>query len=95
MAQTRALQQETILKTALSRTGVASPAIATAHIITTDRIQIPAVEPVTPIQDMTALAISSRPELAQSRIQLVNQELTVRGSKNGLLPTLDRGGQRE
>jgi outer membrane protein TolC len=89
VAQTRALQQETILKTALSRTGVANPAIAAAHIVTTDRIEIPAVEPVTPIQDMTALAISSRPELAQSRIQLSNQELTIRGSRNALLPTLD------
>jgi outer membrane protein TolC len=89
VAETRTLQQETILKTALSRTGVSNPAVAAAHIITTDRIEIPAVEPVTPIQDMTALAISSRPELAQSRIQLSNQELTIRGSKNALLPTLD------
>ncbi len=89
VAQTRALQQETILKTALSRTGVANPAIASAHIITTDRIQMPDVEPVTPLQDMTSMALSSRPELAQSRIQLVNQELTIRGSKNALLPTLD------
>src|ERR1039457_6465593 len=76
VAETRTLQQETILRTALSRTGVSNPAVAAAHIITTDRIEIPAVEPVTPIQDMTALAISSRPELAQSRIQLSNQELT-------------------
>jgi outer membrane protein TolC len=52
-------------------------------------MQMPAVEPVTPIQDMNALAISSRSELAQSRIQLTNQELTIRGSKNALLPTLD------
>jgi outer membrane protein len=87
--ETRALQQETILKTALSRTGVSNPAIASAHIIPTDRIEMPAVEPVTPIQDMTAMALSSRPELAQSRIQLVNQELTIKGSKNALLPTLD------
>ena len=89
VAETRALQQETILKTALSRTGVANPAIAAAHIVTTDRMQMPAVEPVTPLQDMTALAITSRSELAQSRIQLTNQELTIRGSKNALLPTLD------
>ncbi len=89
VSQTRALQQETILKSALSRTGVSNPAIAAAHIITTDRIQVPDVEPVTPIQDMTAMAISSRPELAQSRIQLANQQLTIRGSKNSLLPTLD------
>ena len=70
VSQTRALQQETIIKTALSRTGVASPAIAAAHIITTDRIRVPDVEPITPIQDMTAMALSARPELAQSRIQL-------------------------
>jgi outer membrane protein len=89
VAQTRVLQQETIIKTALSRTGVASPSIADAHIIPTDQIRIPDVEPVTPIQDLMAMAISSRPELAQSRIQLSNQELTIRGSKNGLLPTLD------
>src|SRR5207247_920670 len=89
VAQTRLQQQETILKTALSRTGVASPAIAGAHIIPTDRIRVPDMEPVTPIQDLTAQALASRPELGQSRIQLQNQELTIRGSKNALLPTLD------
>jgi outer membrane protein len=88
VAQTRVLQQETIIKTALSRTGVASPSVADAHIIPTDQIRIPDVEPVTPIQDLMAMAISSRPELAQSRIQLQNQQLTIRGSRNSLLPTL-------
>ncbi|HTS28916.1 MAG TPA: TolC family protein [Bryobacteraceae bacterium] len=89
ISQTQVLQQETILKTALSRTGVASPAIADAHIIPTDQINVPDTQPVAPIQDMMAMALSSRPELAQSRIQLQNQELTIRGSKNSLLPTLD------
>jgi len=88
-AQTRVDQQETILKTALSRTGVADPAIAAAHIIPTDRIQVPQVEAITPLQDLTAQAMSSRPELVQSRIQLQNQEATIRGSKNALLPTVD------
>jgi outer membrane protein TolC len=88
-AQTRVLQQETIIKTALSRTGVASPAIAAAHIIPTDHIQVPGVEPIAPIQDLSATAIASRPELVQTRIQLRNQELTMKGSKNALLPTLD------
>jgi outer membrane protein len=89
IAQTQVLQQETILKTALSRTGVASPAIAEAHIIPTDQMNVPDTQPVAPIQDMTAMALSSRPELAQSRIQLQNQQLTIRGSRNSLLPTLD------
>jgi outer membrane protein len=89
VAQTQVLQQETIIKTALSRTGVASPSVAEAHIIPTDQIRIPEVEPVEPIQDLMALAISSRPELAQSRIQLQNEDLTIRGNKNALRPTLD------
>jgi outer membrane protein TolC len=89
VAQARVLQQETILKTALSRTGVANPLLASAHIIPTDRIVIPDREPITPLQDLTAQALASRPELSQSRIQLTNQDLTVRGSKNALLPTLD------
>jgi outer membrane protein len=89
LSRMQVLQQETIIKTALSRTGVASPAVADAHIVTTDVISIPTVEPVSPIQDMMAMALSSRPELAQSRIQIQNQQLTIRGSKNALLPSLD------
>jgi len=66
VARMQVLQQETILKTALSRNGVASPAIAEAHIIPTDQIRMPGEEPVRPIQDMTAMALSSRPELRKA-----------------------------
>jgi outer membrane protein TolC len=89
LAETQLLQQETILKNALSRNGVASPAVAEAHIVPTDRIRVPATEPVVPMQELVATALSSRPELAQNRIQVTNQEITLHGSKNGLLPTLD------
>lgn len=89
VAQTQLLQQETILKTALSKNGVASPQVADAHIIPTDQIRIPDSEPLAPIQEMMGMALSSRPELAQSRIQVENQELALRGSKNGVLPALD------
>lgn len=89
LAETQLLQQETILKSALSRTGIASPAVAEARIVPTDRIRVPDVEPVTPIQELMGIALSARPELAQNRIQVTNQEIALRGSKNGLLPTLD------
>jgi outer membrane protein len=89
VAETRLLQQETIIKTAMSKTGVSSPAIGAARIIPMDQIRVPGVEPITPIQELVAQALSSRPELSQSRIQLTNQELTIRGSKNALLPSLD------
>jgi outer membrane protein len=89
VAQTQLLQQETILKNALSRRGVVSPELANAHLIPIDRIVVPDVEPITPIQDAAALALSARPELSQFRILIQNQQISLKGTKNELLPTLD------
>ena len=89
ISQTRVLQQETILKNALSRNGVASPSVAEARIVPTDRIQVPQTEAIQPIQDMMAEALRARPELSQRRIQLVNDQISLRGSRSQLLPTVD------
>jgi len=89
IAQTQVLQQEIILKNALSRSGVQSPAIATAHVVPIDRIQVPEVETVTPIQESLAMALAARPEPAQFRMLIQNQEIGIKGVKNELLPTLD------
>jgi outer membrane protein len=89
ISETQVLQQETILKNALSKNGVASPSVAEAHIVPTDHISIPAVEPIQPVQDLTANALRSRPELSQSRIQVEDQKISIRGSKSALRPTLD------
>jgi outer membrane protein len=88
LAQTRVLQQETILKNALSRNGVESPTLADARIIPTDRIRVPETEAVSPIQDMVAEALRSRPDVAQLKIQLSNDRISLRGSKSQLLPSL-------
>ena len=89
VAQTQLLQQETILKNVLSRRGVISPELASVHIIPVDRIVVPNVEPITPVQDAAAMALSARPELSQFRILIQNQEISIKGTKNELLPTLD------
>jgi outer membrane protein TolC len=89
VAQTQLLQQETILKNALCRTGVLNPGVASAHVILTDHIQVPDVEAISPIQDLVAQAFASRPELSQFRILMQNQEIAIRGTKTELLPTLD------
>jgi len=92
VAQTQLLQQEMILKTALSRTGLLNPEVASAHVILMDHIQVPDVEAIAPIQDMVAQAFASRPELSQFRILMQNQEIGIRGTRNELLPTLDLVG---
>lgn len=89
ISETQVRQQETILKNVLSRNGVASPAVADARIIPTDRIRIPEVEPIEPVQDLAARGLASRPELAQSRMQVRNAEINLRGSRSAMLPTLD------
>src|SRR5439155_4399653 len=89
ISQTRVLQQETILKNVLSRNGVASPSISDARIVPTDHIQVPPTEAVEPIQDMIAEALRLRPELGQRRIQLVNDKITLQGSRSQLLPSVD------
>jgi len=89
VAQTQMLQQERILKNALSRRGAMSQELVNAHIIPIDRIVVPTVEAVTPMQDAVAMAVSARPELSQFRILIQNQEISLKGTKNELLPTLD------
>ncbi|MDQ2949116.1 MAG: TolC family protein [Acidobacteriota bacterium] len=89
VAETNVLEQETIIKNALSRTGVASPSIAEARIVPTDSIHLPDVEQVQPVQDLVDAALGERPELAQSRINLENSQINLVGSRNGLLPTLN------
>jgi len=89
VAQTQVLQQETILKDALSRVGVESPTVVSAHVIPTDRIRIPEVEPIQPYQDEVALALHARPEMATQRINVENNKINARGSRAELLPTLN------
>ncbi|MEJ7607237.1 MAG: TolC family protein [Bryobacteraceae bacterium] len=88
-AETQLLQQETILKNSLSRTGVMSPSLSEARIVPTDTLAMPDVEAVQPIQDLVAKAIQNRPELAQTTIQLENAKISLIGSKSQLLPSLD------
>jgi len=88
-AQTNVLQQETVIKDALSRTGVADQAFADAHIIPTSAISVPEVEPLEPVQELTERALQKRPELDESRIQVDSAKISLTGAKAALLPTID------
>ncbi len=94
-SETQVLQQETIIKNALSRTGVASPSVAEARIIPTDSLSIPDVEPVTPIQDLVALALANRPEVAQTEVNIANTKIQLEGTKSQLRPSLDLVGSMQ
>jgi outer membrane protein len=86
-AQTNLSLQQLLMKNALSRTLV-DPQLADAEVIPTDTMQLPQQEEVMPIQDLVNAALGHRAELAESRIDLVNRDLTNKSAKNALLPSL-------
>jgi outer membrane protein TolC len=81
-------QQEMILKNVITRSGLDNPAVATARIVPTDHIDVPAQDPITPVQEMVAQALANRPEVAENQITLENARLDMLGTRNNLLPTL-------
>jgi outer membrane protein TolC len=91
-AQSAVLQLEAVLKSALSRNGLASSEILGAHVIPTDPIRIPETEAIQPVQDLVSRALDNRPDIAQSRIQLENADTILSGTRNALLPTLSAIG---
>ncbi len=88
-SETSLLQQETILKNALSRTGVASPTLAEARIVPTDTLTQPSNDQVDKLADLVETALASRPDLEQTRIGMDNTKIGIAGSRSQLLPSLD------
>jgi outer membrane protein TolC len=88
VAQTNLELQQLLMKNALSRTLV-DPSLIEAEVIPTDTMRIVADEPVVPSQDLINDALSHRPELAESRIDLNSRAVSMKAVKNALLPSLD------
>ncbi len=86
LAVTRVQLQETTIKNAVSKNGLASPSLLDAEIVPTDRIEVPDKEQIRPLQDLMVSALRVRPELIQSRIQLKNQDISLKGVRNAMLP---------
>jgi len=87
-AQNNLQLQQLLMKNALSRT-LHDPTLADAEVIPTSTMQVPPQEPVTPTEDLVNDALSHRPELAESRIDLNNREISNKAIRNSLLPSLD------
>lgn len=88
VAQTNLQLQELLMKNAITR-NLSDPVIASATVIPADSIVVPENEPVVPIQDLIAEALSHRPELSEARIDMTNRQITRKAAKNALLPNLD------
>jgi outer membrane protein len=81
--------QQEIMKQAIAR-NLNDPVLSAAPVIPTDRVSLdPIAEEQQPVEALVQEAFQQRPELEQAVLTIQNDEITVKGAKNGLLPTFD------
>ena len=88
IAQTNLMQQETILKNALSRSGIATSELADVHIVPLDTISIPERDDMRTVPELVGVAMANRVELDQARINLESNHMNLAGVKSSLKPSL-------
>jgi outer membrane protein TolC len=81
--------QQQIIKQAIAR-NLNDPALSAAPVIPTDRVTVEEIpEEKQPVEELVQEAFQQRPELEQAVLTLRNDEITLKGARNALLPVLD------
>jgi outer membrane protein TolC len=81
--------QQQIIKQAIAR-NLNDPVLSVAPVIPTDRVNIEEIpEEQQPVEALVQDAFQRRPELEQAVLTLRNDEITLKGARNALLPTFD------
>ncbi len=88
IAQTNRIQQETVLKNALTRDGITAGGLAGVHIVPLDKIAIPTTDETRAPDDLIGEALANRVEIEQAKINIDSNKLNLVGIKNSLKPTL-------
>ncbi len=81
-------QQELILKSVLTRDFAGDPVIHSARVIPTDPVIVDPL-PTQSADELVNIAFDSRPDYLAAKFQLENSEITLKGSRNNVLPELD------
>ena len=88
-AQSALNYQQQVIKQAIAR-NLNDPALSAAPVIPTDRVSLEQIpEETQPVETLVTEAFKQRPELEQAFLTLRNDEITLKGARNALLPTLD------
>jgi len=88
IAQTNVAQQETVLKNALSRNSIVSQTLDEVRILPLDHIAVPEKEDFKPTPELVNLALTQRPEIAQTKLNIESSIINLAGTRNYLLPNL-------
>ena len=86
VAQYNVRQRENMLKDALTR--MRDPEIESAEIVTLDSIQVPDTDDLQPLRQLVSTAMEKRPDVAISKFRDKTSEISLVGTENPLLPTL-------
>jgi len=88
-AQSSLIYQQQIIKQAIAR-NLNDPALSSAPVIPTDRVTIEEIpEEKQPVEELVQEAFQRRPELEEAVLALRNDEITLKGARNALLPAFD------
>lgn len=84
--------QQLIMKQAIAR-NLNDPVLEKAPVVPTDRVSLEEIpEERQSTEDLVQTAFKNRPELEQAVLTLRNDEITLKGARNALLPVLDAFG---
>jgi outer membrane protein len=87
-AQTNLQLEQLLMKNALTRS-LKDPVLASAEVIPTSTVEIPAQEQVVPTDDLINDALRHRAELVESRIDLNSRDFSNKAVRSALLPSVD------
>ena len=84
--------QQLLMKQAIAR-NLNDPQLANAPVVPTDRVGLDRLpEEDMKIEDLVKVAFINNPQIEQAVLAMQNNEITIRGEKNGLLPIVDAFG---
>ena len=84
--------QQLLMKQAVAR-NLNDPQLANAPVVPTDRVGLDRIpEEDLKVEDLVKVAFTNNPQIEQATLNMKNNEITIRGEKNGLLPVIDLFG---
>jgi outer membrane protein TolC len=86
IAQVSLRQSSNLLKEALSHT--ADPLLESAEIIPLDSMEVSEAEEIAPLRELLKTAMAKRPDVAVSKLRDQTAEMSLAGTTNPLLPSL-------
>ena len=88
ISQAAVHEQENLLKSAMSRSGLEDPLVDAAEVIPLDHIEVPKEEELPPLRQLVATALAKRPDVAISKISDESSEISALGTASGILPVV-------